>query len=74
MKPPGALLELDVDPAASGDDEETDAAKDALGAIARKDAKGLSMALSRHYELCAAKHGESNDESPESTPESSKRY
>lgn len=44
-----------------GDDEassEVEAAQDILDATAAKDAKALSLALERHYELCKGK-GES---------------
>lgn len=45
-----------------------DAARDVLSAIADKDASALSMALERHYELCA----EGEEEGPESSE--SERY
>lgn len=48
-----ALLAPEKD---DGDDEEIDVAQDALDAIKDDDAKALSLALSRHYELCASKH------------------
>lgn len=52
------------------EDEEVDAAKDILSAIEDKDAKALSMALSRHYELCAEKHrDEEHDEHDEDDDE-----
>ncbi len=38
-----------------GMSEKDDAAQDLLDAIEAKDAKAASLALARHYELCASK-------------------
>lgn len=65
------LLEVDEDepeaaaPESGGaeETEEVDAARDAIDAIKRGDAKALSMALARHYELC---EGKDSDEEPSS--------
>lgn len=56
-KPKGKLPV--VKPAASPKD---DAASDLLAAIASKDAKAVSLALTRHYEACA---GGEDDEAEE---------
>lgn len=51
------------------DDEassEVDAAQDILAAIASKDAKALSLALERHYEVCKGKSEPGEDDAPDS--------
>ena len=41
---------------------EDDAASDVLAAIAAKDAKGLSLALKRHYEACSSAEVEPDED------------
>jgi DNA-binding GntR family transcriptional regulator len=41
---------------------EVDAAQDILAAVASKDAKALSLALERHYELCKSKSEPDEDD------------
>lgn len=49
------------DAGSDGGDEEVSAAQDVLDAIKANDAQMLSMALSRHYEVCQAKHEEEGE-------------
>ena len=43
-------------------DEKVDAAKDILAAFKDRDAEALSLALERHYELCASHASDDEDE------------
>lgn len=56
----GGILALLTGGAEEEGDEKVDAAKDILAAFKDRDAEALSLALERHYELCAS--SETDDE------------
>lgn len=58
----GGILALLGGGAEEEGDEKVDAAKDILDAFKNRDAEALSLALERHYELCASHASDDEDE------------